>query len=63
MNSVLSSNLLRLRGVKMSEFDFAASFSSDSIRGRLPFGLESLAMAAPRRVEFNQPRIAAFDDL
>ena len=63
LNSVLPSNLLRLSGVKMSELDLAAGFSGDSVRSRLPFGLESLAMAAPRRVEFNQPWIAAFDDL
>ena len=47
----------------MSKLDLSASFGSDSICGRLPFGLQSLTMAAPRGVELDEPWVAALDDL
>ena len=47
----------------MSKLDLSASFGSDSIGGRLPLGLQSLTMAAPRGVELDEPWVAALDDL
>ena len=63
MDSVLSSNLLSLGGIEMAKFDLSTSFGGDSVRSRFPLGLQSLTMATPGGVEFDEPWIAALNNL